>query len=178
MATTIIRPISDYSISNWKNSDDGNTNIYSYVDEETLSLLDYAYSVDPGAGKELLFNFSDITNGTINKITLYFTVVYSGGYDGNGKMARIYINSTNYDYTPVLVSDNTFKVEISTNPNTSLAFTVSDINSLIAGFFHSSGSSKAVRTELYQYYIEVDYTVPAPTITGVQSITGINTITF
>jgi len=178
MATTIIRPISDYSISNWKNSDDGTTNLYSYVDEETLSLLDYAYSVDPSTGKELLFNFSDITNGIINKITLYFTVVYSGGYDENGKKARIYINSTNYDYTPVLVSGNTFKVEIDTNPNTSTAFTVSDINSLIAGFFHSSGSSKAVRAELYQYYIEVDYSSTPPTITGVSIMTGVGSITF
>lgn len=155
MATVIIRPASDtYIAPGTINSDSGTSNLYSYVNEETLDTGGYITNTGAGSVSQVRFSWtsSGLTSETINKITVvaygytYFDYLYDGGYVSMGSGYPL-----SYDLT--------------TNPETSSAWTVSDLNNLDAGirFQHSDNKEYPIA---FQLYIEVDYTASSgPTYT-------------
>ena len=93
MATTIIRPISDYSISTFKNSDNTTVNLYSYIDEDVASPTDSIGQIGSDVG-HCLFEFSDIyiINGLINNVRIYLSFI-ANGVTAYG---RVYIGGSEY----------------------------------------------------------------------------------
>ena len=92
MATTIIRPISDYSISTFKNSDSTTVNLYSYIDEDIASPTDFISQIGSDVG-HCLFEFSDISiNGLINNVRIYLSFI-ANGVTASG---RVYIGGAEY----------------------------------------------------------------------------------
>lgn len=161
MATVKTFPTSDNSAGSWTNSDSGTTNLYSYVDEETLSTLDYiTSSIVENGSDAVLFNFGNPTipeGSTIDKIVVKINRTNSQEVITRERV-RLLINSTNYDYNETADSGNNYYVELAENPDTSSGWTVSDIDNLVSGYYHTTASSKGNVANIYQYYIEVYYT--------------------
>lgn len=189
MATLIIRPVSDSDFDLVTNSDDTTTDLWSYVDEAVVSESDYIQtdgltSIIIGY-VEFDWGSTGLTDGdTINKITLKGRASSSTGND-SGVQFRINIGSSPYqqDYFvfPTVGEPYDIVLVSNTNPNTSGSWTASELNSLIAGIEAYYNGIKTAVISVYQMYIEVDYTPGAaadPTISGLQGISGIQSITF
>ena len=132
------------------------------------------------------YNLTDHSagSGTINSVTLYIVAAhYSAPYD---LMAQIKTNGS-WDYSNSVTVDSsayqTFSWQYTTNPNTSSAWTWTEIDALQAGPYCIGGYIK-----ITQVYVEVDYTPDAggggegdpvfpPDVTETMMIWGTNSTT-
>lgn len=171
MATTIIRPTGDNSLLNAQNSDDNTTDLYSYVDEEVASDIDYVKEVlsEDEIGYAV-FNFGDISlpsGATIDKIVLNARVkipathIYFSDPGSNIYGFKINTHSINYSYAPTGYTNDSYSditKELTNNPYTGSAWTETEINDLIYGFSCFCSSSKGGTLYFSQLYITVYYT--------------------
>ena len=162
MATVIIRPTSDNARGVWVNSSDGTTNLYSYVDEDTLSIVDYCKCTLADACSMLLFNLTDvaITGVVINKITIYVNTDFNSATapDSTVYGIHVYTHAIRYDYAFTRNGSNYGIKELTLNPYTGVGWDIAEINALIAGV--GGYFAKSTTAKLFQMYVEVDYTVP------------------
>lgn len=135
------------------NSDDGNTSYWAYNGtlERTWTASNLAIS------------------GTINSVTLYIKADLNAGTGTIQPLCRI--SGTNYYGTQqnlVVNTYNTFSKTWATNPATSAAWSVAEINGTEWGQKTISWTTSAVVTYTY---IVVDYTAAIPTVTT-QAVNG------
>lgn len=154
MATTTLRPTGDLSNLGGRTSGGSSSNLYAEVDESTLDTGDYIRGTFSGAGWSVRFEWTApgfASGTTINSLTVYVVATYaivSFSLDGTNTNQIGTVGSG----TPTLISK-----EYTTNPFTSSAWTVSEVNDLDAYILTAAEDAKqSVRA--YQIYIVVDYT--------------------
>lgn len=124
---------------------------------------------DSGDDEEFLVALPNHTSesGTINSVTIYGRArTGSGTYDLNYAGVWIKTNSSYYHFHPAsnwTTSYVTINKVYATNPQTTVAWTWTEIDALLIGFQITSGHTSWRDT---QTYVEVDYSsVVAPTVT-------------
>lgn len=152
MATVIIRPSADDSKVTILNSSGNTNNLYSYVDEETLDTGDYIYS--PSGGFSTIYaqfewTSSGLTDETINSIKIWINA-------GNNVWDFYLEDNANQGDINTSEGSNYYSLTLTTNPLTSNAWTVNEIENLLAGVNCFQSFKSTYR--LYQMYIVVDYT--------------------
>ena len=202
MATQTRYPTSNYSIGTGADgyvfSYDGWTtgnSCYTCVDEASVDYNDFVSwywnygmggkSWTAEANSAVLFGFSafSIPAGvTVNSITLYYR---TQGYSSNATMGgygRIRVNGSDYDSSVDHTVDWTNNSKAwTTNPNTSAAWTVDDVNGSgshplqYIGYYNDGGTYAYwdgkyttyyyYNMEVSQLYVVVDYSLAAPTVT-------------
>jgi len=134
---------------------------------------DTSYGESVGSSNDFYLEIDDSSKtSTINSVTVYIVATRSGGVGTMNFNIGIKTNGSSYFDSGNIVS-NTYETAsgdtYSTNPQSSAAWTWSEINSLVA--IVDNTSSPYVRiTELY---VVVDYT-PAPSFTIVRSMSTIS----
>lgn len=166
MATTIIRPISDIGRNTYVVGTNGETtNLYSFIDEDTLSISDYLKSNSNGTELLTKFNFTSLpNNAVINSITVNGYV----GADKGTSSLNLYFKDVTLPYDSAYGYEvgsmdappvaTLFSKEFTINPYTTSEWTIEDLSDI--GF--SFGTRGNAIFHLYQLYIEVDYTVVTP----------------
>lgn len=162
MATEILRPTADGYLSEMDPSQVGDH--YACVDEAVVNYDDY---VDMWSGHGWdFFELANPTNiqagDTINNVTVCAVVDMSFAADPElpdlGKLG-VYVGSTRYESTSFDIDyEEADLVQRSwaTNPATSAAWTLSDIQSLQAGVYGENAGAYSLR--FVQVYVVVDYT--------------------
>jgi len=160
MSTLTLRPTSD---DTKEQSLSSGSDAYALVDEVSLSTSDYCQGTS--TYKLNLYGLSNHTTeeGVVSSITVYGVIAkQSALFTGKYKMAikvgsTVYYGSEGSASTDPEVKSETW----STNPATGVAWTWSDIDSLIAGCSLNGGSGWERN---YQLYVVVTY-ITIPTIT-------------
>jgi hypothetical protein len=153
MATLTLRPNAAGNTMGW--SAEGGD--WQRVDE-AVSDDDTTRLYTPTANAVALFALENRTSnfGVINSVTVYINTKGVDPIDNTVQLAiRTY--DTNYFSADKTYNNTSYHLESntwSTNPNTSAAWTWTEIDALEAGMKHISGGGQAVT----QVYIEVDYT--------------------
>jgi len=133
----------------------GSANNYTHVDEAVASDADYVYAEFPGGGRDL-YNLSDLsyTSATITSVI----VTVRAKKTGTGTAwTSIRTNSTNYDSAITLTSDYALhSTTYTTNPNTSVAWTVDEVNALQAGV-NLNPTGAGVLEYCSQVYVTVNF---------------------
>lgn len=158
----------DYS-GTWTPST-GATN-YGVVDESTDDDGDYASSQNLTGGQYLYFTFpaQSIPAGSTDiSVKIYYRAYEPSGGTNNIR-AAIKVNGTLYGTTdsgvnpPTIFGIVTESYTFVTNPNTSAAWTVDDVNSTGASPLQQFGINSSDASPLFyltQCYMEVTYTAP------------------
>ena len=163
MATETLRPNAAGDLNQCENSGGGpSSNNYTYVDEVSANDADYILSFLT-SGNYDLYNLPSTAipaGSVINKITFYgrFKRHARGG---NG---YFYYKTGGTAYLSALTLTTSFaeySLEKTTNPKTSAAWTIDDINGLQIGACLSSASDSKDSYPGYcsQLWIVIDYTV-------------------
>lgn len=155
MSTLILRPNSDDTVEQTISS---GSDAYAVIDEAVLDTGDYNYKTGSGFALNL-YGFPNHTteSGIINSVSLYAYIQRElPDYVGYAKFA-VKISGTVY-YSPVIgvLPDNTLHSYImSINPDTGLAWTWSEVDSLVAGI--ALGSVYTYKVMNYQLYAVISY---------------------
>ena len=172
-----LRPNSDYSVVL---TPVNCVNNYECVDEASANDdTDYLHTTAVQVYQYDLFDLPDYSGGafdTINSVKIYYRVrcENAGGSVCKFK-SRIEVDGTTYDGTEKLSTGTnyvTYSETYTTNPDTSSAWTISEVNDLKAGvglngFLNSDGN----RARATQVYVEVDFTeAQQPNITFVSPL--------
>lgn len=168
MATETLRPNAAGDLNQCRtNTGAGSSNNYTYVDESSANDADYIASLFT-VGYYDLYNLPSTSipaGSTINKITFY------GRFkrDASGGLGSFYYKTDGTDYLSALTLTTSFaeySLEKTTNPKTSAAWTIDDINGLQIGAYLSSGSDGKVYYYGYcsQLWIVIEYTEAANAI--------------
>lgn len=162
MATETLRPTADGYLNEMYPYPEGDH--YACVDEATIDYDDYV-DVWAGFGWDFfeLANPTNIQAGdTINNVTVCAVVDMFNAADPElpdlGKLG-VYVGSTRYESTSFDIDrdqDDLVQRSWATNPATSAAWTLSDIQSLQAGVYGENEGSYDLR--YVQVYVVVDYT--------------------
>jgi len=138
---------------------------YLNVDEEVADDgTTQNYYTSTGFNKEDLYNLEDTgASGVINSVKVYsrvYTAAGGAGSAGSSGNTLIKVDGTEYDGDLVggAWSWVTLSTTYTTNPDTSLAWTWDEIDSLQAGVHLEGGGETANTGILTQVYVEVDYT--------------------
>ena len=162
MATEILRPTADGYLTDMEAYPEGDH--YACVDEAVADYDDY---VDIFGGS--CWDFFELGNpaniqagDTINNVTVCAVVDMGGAADPElpdlGKLG-VYVGSTRYESTSFDIDwgqDVLVQRSWATNPATSAAWTLSDIQSLQAGVYGENEGAYDLR--FVQVYVIVDYT--------------------
>jgi len=129
------------------------------------------YVEDGGSGYTFdLYNLQDTAlSGTINSVTVYVRV-RGAEKTGTGATTRIKTNNVAYVGTDITVTTSyaNYSTTYNTNPQTTVAWTWTEVNALQAGVGLQKPSGGAV-TRCTQVWVVVDYTPPVPDITNTPS---------
>ena len=175
MATETLRPSGNGGLYECEtNVGAGSTNNYTYVDESSANDADYVWNSDgDGVWETDLYAFPDTAipaGSTISKITFYARFDSVAGYD-YCKFAYKTGGTTYYSSAPnVTTSFAQYSWEQTTNQKTGLAWTIDDINGLVAGpsCYFAKGYDNGYCS---QFWLVIDYTT-----TGWTHITKVNGI--
>lgn len=153
MATLTLRPNGAGFVMDW-GAEGGD---WQRVDESS-SDGDTTRLYTPTANSVALFALENRTSelGVINSVTVYLNIKGVDPID-NTTQVVIRTSSTNYFSADKTYNNTSYHLESnawSTNPDTSAAWTWSEVDALQAGMKHISGGGQAVT----QVYVEVDYT--------------------
>ena len=162
MATEILRPTADGYLNELESYPEGDH--YACVDEAVVNYDDY---VEVAIGS--VWDFFELANptniqagDTINNVTVCAVVDMGNAADPElpdlGKLG-VYVGSTRYESTSFDIDrdqDELVQRSWATNPATSAAWTLSDIQSLQAGVYGENEGSYYLR--FVQVYVVVDYT--------------------
>lgn len=169
MAIITLKPTSDnYREDSWCNlSDSGTSNLYSTIDEDTLSEADGIMQYLLGGGTNMtanvLFNWENpsVSSGTITDVIFY---AYAKSYQ-NTNTSRIKFLMIGTDHASAEVTPSTtttlYHNHYTTNPHTGVAWTWVNITDLVAGFWGIYTNTKGGDLSyplIYQTYIQVEYT--------------------
>lgn len=160
--TEIIRPTADNSVT-WSTSPSVGSN-YLNVDEVSAD-DDTTVTLTSGLNNVDLFDFSNpsgIGGGdTINSVAV--TIRARGDQPAFGYIrlrAVLEINSTQYESSNLqydLATYDTLTATWNTNPDTSSAWTLTEVNNLVAGYKYQARSG-SWNARVTQIYVTVDYT--------------------
>lgn len=162
MATEILRPTADGYLTDMEAYPEGDH--YACVDEAVADYDDYVESFVASAWDFFeLGNPANIQAGdTINNVTVCAVVDMSSAADPElpdlGKLG-VYVGSTRYESTSFDIDwdqEDLVQRSWATNPATSAAWTLSDIQSLQAGVYGENEGTYDLR--FVQVYVIVDYT--------------------
>ena len=154
MATVIIRPNSDISISANATRSSGTNDYYTYIDEATLDTGDY---IGAPKNQTLIAKFGWTSSGlvsvdSINSLTFCADYIQNSTNVTNGYVSG---NDNVSQFTFYSGEHPNFKVVLTANPDTGNAWSLSEVESLIGGM--QALSSEKYGLTLYQIYIVVDY---------------------
>lgn len=170
MATLTLRPNSDSTPLAMSPTGD-TTNHYANVDESSLNTADYnsSYSFVAGGTATDIYGFPNHSSeeGIINNVTLY--VQAANASTGSGSSAlymAVKMGGTVYETSKgALGSSTLYSLAMSTNPNTSAAWTWDDIDNFQAGaklLMNGVDKQNGAGAFVYWVYAVVDYTtIPA-----------------
>lgn len=152
MATVTIRPNSDEYKADLTLS--SGTLAYALIDEATLDTGDYV-TCDAYVGGQLTVGWTDtgLSSETINKVTFYLISSQTGTKDVGHRTAKSFQSWGSATHA----GEGVWSIEFTTNPLTTNAWTVSELDALICGFFCEDAENKN-DTPVYQFYAVVDYT--------------------
>jgi hypothetical protein len=165
MATEILRPNGNDTTALY-NSAGNQTNNYSYVDEVSANDADYVYNynaIPSGLWLLDLYALPDTSipsGSTINKITFYARFVANVDTAAYAKFAYKSGGTIYYSSEPALTTSFAEYSWIqTTNQKTGLAWTITDINALVAGVsLFRAGDKYPVFSECSQLWLVIDYT--------------------
>jgi len=184
MSTLTLRPNADndMDIAVWKGTGGVIVNLYSHIDEVTLDTADYVYMAGPAVDYKCLFSFPDHTSesGTINSVTVkaYLKMIKTGGPISAGSVSiGVKMGGTAYygsTFRPSDITVTLYSQAWNTNPDTSAAWTWTNIDALIAGVKGTAISDKYGSDYPYKYqcWAEVDYTSGWSNIAKVNGISS------
>lgn len=162
MATEILRPTADGYLNGMESYPEGDH--YACVDEATIDYDDYVY-MSFGSGWDFfeLANPTKIQAGdTINNVTVCAIVDMASAAHPElpdlGKLG-VYVGSTRYESTSFDIDgtqNDLVQRSWATNPATSAAWTLSDLQSLQAGVYGECEGTYFLR--YVQVWVVVDYT--------------------
>lgn len=144
-----------YSYTRLQSDDGGTTVIYSPTINDVVSFA--------------LLDTSGLSGATINSVTVYAKVATLAAYNGNFQIG-VRVSSTNYLSAQKTHNGTTYTLyseTFTTNPNTSSAWTTSDIDAMEPVLFKTTNGDGLRATYMY---VEVDYTTGAGT--SVKDIIG------
>ena len=129
------------------------------VDETPANDSDYVWSITASQNDTYnLQNLSIPAGSTINNITVFERAIY---YDTTHKAFYIIVRTNLADYNGTkksgLIALNSFNTTWTTNPNTGVAWTISDINNLEVGAQIATVTSQG-GINITQVYVTIDYT--------------------
>ena len=167
MSTLILRP-NAASATAQKRQGGENYN-YEAIDESTLDEADYCWVSGSGSSESQIdvYGFPDHSSetGTINSVTVkaYCKKVIEGT-DATNVTFRpaLQISSTRYYGSSNNLTESTalYSNSWATNPDTSSAWSWTDIDNLLAGdelTSHYTNKDNSVNSYCYQLWVEVDY---------------------
>ena len=165
MATETLRPNGNDTTALY-NSAGNQTNNYSYVDEVSANDADYVFPSGLGWSLDLyaLPDTSIPSGSTINKITFYARFKNALATDAFAKFAYKSGGTIYYSSAPTLTTSFAEYSWIqTTNQKTGLAWTITDINALVAGVsLYSNGDAKNPTLGMCsQLWLVIDYTAAA-----------------
>lgn len=165
MTTQTRTPTSDYAKSGtWSPT----SNIYATVDDAPplSSAGDSDYAVHGTTAGYISFGFTKFTvpaGATINRVSVYTRLRKNAYWLASAATARLVVGGTAYAgsaMTLPIVAAN-YRYDWTTNPKTSSAWTVDQVNGTGTNtlqYFGLTSSDANPTINLYQTYIEVDYT--------------------
>ncbi len=116
-----------------------------------------------------LYSMGDFSGGVVSNVTV--SAVASSGGAGAQNWIKIAIktNGTAYESAAITINNPYATVNTSwtTNPSTSLPWTVNDINNLQAGISLTGNAAPAGTAHVTQVYVTVGYSAPLIEATGV-----------
>ena len=165
MATVTLRPNSDAGLYEPNTVDVYNTvggvnsydpPFYVVIDETTVDYGDFIMATNGLGGSLHGFPSSGIPMVcTVNKVTLYAHMS-----NGSASNRGFYLNDFNTYYVPDSAEGGgesyLHVLELSTNPDTSSPWALTDVNNIEVG--HMVGADGKATVKLFQLYIVIDYT--------------------
>lgn len=155
MSTITLRPIDDLNSSNVEGDSGESSNFYALVDEEELDVGDYITEAGTVSPMRCEFDWTEtsFSGETINSVTFYFYV------DADGVDIDLSRNSggTRDTMSTGQTPAGWVSKEYTTSPQTSLAWTPSEINGLDYGFYIASDGIGKPTRNMYMVYAVVDY---------------------
>jgi len=164
VAELILRPASNYSVALSRNTGSAN---YECVDE-VISDGDTTYVYQSGITNLVdLYTTSGRSGeaGTINSVTVYAKVRDNGSHASDACRIQVRVNGTTYQGTSLLTVTSSYadySQVWATSPNTSSAWTWTEIDNLIIGT-RLRGYASGSNTRATQVWAVVDYT---PAVSG------------
>ncbi|MDD5006415.1 MAG: hypothetical protein PHS33_07975 [Candidatus Omnitrophica bacterium] len=161
MATVTLRPVADLVNYGMKDQDFGNTDLYSVVDEVVADDGDYITTAAiSGEEYYVLWQFGShgiAAGSTINSLTIY---VRHNDVSIGSVNIYIYSNTSGGDseVLSITMAYTTHSLTYNTNPLSSSAWTVSDLNLLCSSSNELMAGVSTIYSNISQYYIVVDYT--------------------
>jgi hypothetical protein len=182
MATNVNAvPTGNYLVTSITASTGGSTQ-WSCVDDTPGSPndSDYIFPAITVTVIDALFSFSALsvpTGATINYVRVAFRGKWVNGSSGYGAKGRVRVGGTVYDAGSIAgltTSYANYTQDMTTNPKTSVAWTVNDVNGsgsnnlqdFGVGFSASPGDPDYVNVYCSQVYLTVNYTPAAATYVG------------
>lgn len=164
-ATEMMYPDADGVYSEWTPGSGSNYQMVDEVSADEASTKNTKYEGNTDLHDSFIFPATSGT-GTINSITL--NARFNSGDAEGAYTLFVRVGGTNYyssNCTPQPTSWTTFNKTWSTNPDTSSAWTWSDLDSLEAGYRHRYGSSLQW-IQCTQFNVSIDYdAITAPDVT-------------
>jgi hypothetical protein len=195
MATLVLRPSAYYSSSGsstWYNQDLSAPPVSTVVDESTLDTADYNFSGggDSTWAESIRYSFPNHSSesGVISSVAVT-AVIYAENGKSITTCGLVRIGSKDYKastFSQTVRTQYTHTETWSTNPATSSAWTWTNVDDLIAGWYVAGKSEETGKGgswvwKIYQIYVTVTYTpLPAaPTnVSATENLTDKITITW
>ena len=145
MATVTIRPNSDEYKSDLTLS--SGTLAYALIDEATLDTGDYVTCATFGGQLQVGWTNTGLSSETINKVTFYLISSQTG-------TKTVGHRTTSFQSwgSATHAGEGVWSKEFTTNPRTSSAWTVSELDALICGFLCEDSDNKNT-TPVYQFIL-------------------------
>jgi hypothetical protein len=142
---------------------------YLNVDEETPDDdSTYVYYSNSTSAHEDLYNVPNHTSesGTINKVRIYIRAATANALYNHYARTHIKTHSVEYTGSDNLLTESyqNFYTEYTTNPNTSIAWTWTEVDNLQVGVQLQCNTSTSARTKCTQVYAVVYYTPTSTTV--------------
>lgn len=157
-STITLRPNAQGYYSAWTNSG-CNSGSYEWqcVDEDPANTGDNLYTSSKSVAESFGFTDTGLTNEVINSVTLYY---YGQRYSSSRYQFQPLIRASSTDYLgsvkTLTASYALYSQTYTTNPATSSAWTIAEVNALEAGMKSYSANYGGT---IAQIYAVVDYTV-------------------